>query len=499
MAEIRKLQVNDAEVYPVTHEAAVYGNDGKTINSKYISSVVYGDDVTLPDADIQTTIQGIEDRLELVENEVEEIKENLENNTSIADKAGNLTDLRTDNKEDIVSAVNELVSDLSDLNESVSNKVDTSTYNSKVAELEAAFNQAFQSGNNAKQQLVDVLIAKDLNVSTNNTFNELINKIGEIKSEGITLPDGYPKWYFTKAMNMWIDTKKTLPLTVSRHASAVIGDCVYIFGGSNGTMASNTVCFNTTTGQVTTKKALATKDYYHTADTVGNYAYLIGGNNAGIGDKATNNYRYDPSTDSFTSQQALPSGGRANHSSAAVNNNIYILGGMSNSTTYNNTNLCYTPSSNSWTTKKVLPAAISYGAAAAVGNKIYFVGGRTSASKYVASTYCYDTTTDLWTTLANLPTQSYGHRCCTVNDKVYMMGGCNSTTYKSTTYCYDPSTNRWEQVASLVAATGELIPIMYHTLETIGGCLYLFGGEAQLTNSTAHTDYILIYLPNLTI
>ena len=498
MAEIRKLRVNDAEVYPVTHEAAVYGSDGKTINLKYISSVVYGDDVSLPDTDIQATIQDIEDRLELVENEIEEIKENLENNTNIADKAGNLTDLRTDNKNDIVSAVNELVSDLSDLNASISNKVNTSTYNSKVAELEAAFNQAFQSGNNAKQQLVDVLIAKDLDVSTNNTFNELISKIGEIKSDSVTFPSGYPKWYFTKAMDKWMDTTKALPSTVSRHSSAVIGDCVYIFGGSNGTMASNTVCFNTTTGQVTTKKALATRDYYYTADTVGDYAYLIGGNGSGTGNKATNNYRYDPLSDSFTSQQALPSG-RANHASAAVNNSIYILGGMSNSTTYNNTNLCYTPGSNSWTTKNVLPAAISYGAAAAVGNKIYLIGGRTSSSNYVASTYCYDTITDSWTTLANLPVQSYGHKCCAVNGKVYMVGGCHSTTYRSTTFYYDPSISRWGQASNLIASTGQQVPIMYHTLETIGGCLYLFGGEAQLTGSTAYVNYILIYLPNLTI
>ena len=69
----------------------------------------------------------------------------------IDEKIGDLNDLLTNNKSNLVSALNEL----------------------------------FQSGNNAKQELVAALVAKGLSATTNMSFNDLISLINNlVKNNG---------------------------------------------------------------------------------------------------------------------------------------------------------------------------------------------------------------------------------------------------------------------------------------------------------------------------
>lgn len=63
------------------------------------------------------------------------------------------------------------------INEIDANTVSKEEYDAKVAELEASVNEAFQLGNSVKQKLVDTLIAKGADVSTNDSFDILISKI----------------------------------------------------------------------------------------------------------------------------------------------------------------------------------------------------------------------------------------------------------------------------------------------------------------------------------
>lgn len=449
MAEIRKLQVNDTEIYPVTHESAVYDSDGKTINSKYISSVVFGEDVDLPEADINATLQTLENRLNTIEEELDEIKENIDNNTSIADKAGNLTDLRTEHKDDIVGAVNELVSDLSDISNSVSSKVDTSTYTSKVTELETAFNQAFQSGNSVKQQLVDTLIAKELDVSTNDSFDKILNEMNNIKSNVIEGYEDFPEWFFDYYSDIWnpimVDNALyTLPSEIALGSSAIIGNNIYLIGGidNEGSPITNVYCFNTETGETTIKKALTQKDYYLTSVPVGNLIYTMGGYGS-ENYKSNRNLCYAPNTDSWTTKTNMTA--RCfRHSATAIDNKIYVFGGMLNSTTATKTCYCYDPSANSWTTKSNMPINIVDGDACTVENYAYIIGGVTDTG-CVTSTYRYDPNTNAYSTLATLPAERASHRCAVIDNKIYMING------DYTTYVPDDgeSTDNWSLFTSL--------------------------------------------------
>ena len=94
MAEIKKLQVDGADIYPVTHESAVYDNEGKSIESKYLSSVAYtqGDDIKISDENGNII-------------DTSEIEAQIQ---AVDTKVGELSSLRTSDKDNIVDAINEL-------------------------------------------------------------------------------------------------------------------------------------------------------------------------------------------------------------------------------------------------------------------------------------------------------------------------------------------------------------------------------------------------------
>ena len=141
MAEIKKLQVDGADIYPVTHESAVYDNEGKSIESKYLSSVAYtqGDDIKI--ADENGTIKLADENGTIID--TSELEAKIE---EVDTKVGELKNLQTTDKDNLVDALNEV----------------------------------FQLGNNVKQNLVDALIAKGVQASTSETFDSLIAKLNDI-------------------------------------------------------------------------------------------------------------------------------------------------------------------------------------------------------------------------------------------------------------------------------------------------------------------------------
>lgn len=498
MAEIRKLQVNDTEVYPVTHEKAVYGSDGKTINQKYISSIVYGEDVDLPEVDTTEMVNEIIERLDNIENELEEIKEHVENNTTIADKTGNLTDLRTDHKEDIVSAINELKSDVDDLQESFSNKVDTSTYNAKVSELETSINQAFQSGNNVKQQLVDALIAKDINVSTNNKFNELITELENFSnsSEGADLPEWITRrWY-----------KTYIPLNESLHAcdfaSAVVGKKIYVFCGYNSMNSiylDQALCIDTESeiyNAITAKKNLGSPMIGCKAGAINDKIYIVGGCYYNSSYTYYNtNYCYDPSTDTYTTKRSMPTalGGVG---VAVSNNRLYVTGGEG-SNGYANTNYCYDPSSNSWSTKRTMPTSISHHSATTIGSNIYILGGYGNSEEFYSTNYCYNSSSNTYSTKKEIPISVYGFGICTYNDKIYL--SCGDAFYRSDddeddyywyynnfAYVYNPSTNEWNKHSMIDI---EKNAFSFHSMHAIDNVMYTVMGQYYSYEESTYIDY----------
>ena len=97
-------------------------------------------------------------------------------NSLVQNKLGDLSNLETVHKDNIVDSINE-VKDIAAFaatalfGSDMSNDTLMTDHKDSVI---GAINELFQNGNNVKQKLVDALIAKNYPVSTSNSWDELI-------------------------------------------------------------------------------------------------------------------------------------------------------------------------------------------------------------------------------------------------------------------------------------------------------------------------------------
>ena len=114
----------------------------------------------------------------------------------VNNKIGNLSELETGNKADMVSAINELFAKLDNsseeelelarmqlidiLQEEGVEVTEEDNMDSLIAKVEEEFD-------NNKQQLVDVLTSKGIDCSTSNSFDELIGNVDDIKPHDYVL------------------------------------------------------------------------------------------------------------------------------------------------------------------------------------------------------------------------------------------------------------------------------------------------------------------------
>ncbi len=139
-------------------------------------------------------------------------------------------------------------------------------------------------------------------------------------------------------------------------------------------------------------------------------------------------YAYDPSFDSWSPKQPMPTY-RTSFGLVACGNLIYAIGGV---TGYNanglaastGTNEVYDPATNTWTTKASMPTNRSEVEAASVNGKIYVIGGRTEgAQSTVNITEIYDPITDSWTSGASMPYPVVLAASAVVDNRICVIGG----------------------------------------------------------------------------
>ncbi|XP_069875822.1 kelch-like protein 30 [Dipodomys merriami] len=157
---------------------------------------------------------------------------------------------------------------------------------------------------------------------------------------------------------------------------------------------------------------------------------------------------------------------RTNHASAALNGEIYAIGG----TTLDVVEVeSYDPYTDSWTPVSPATKYVSNFSAASCQGRLYLVGS--SACKYNAlALQCYNPVTDAWGVIASpfLPKYLSSPRCAALNGALYLIG---DNTKK--VYVYDPGANLWQKVQSQhsLHENGALVPL--------GDTLYVTGGRWQ--------------------
>ncbi|XP_037380173.1 kelch-like protein 30 [Talpa occidentalis] len=157
---------------------------------------------------------------------------------------------------------------------------------------------------------------------------------------------------------------------------------------------------------------------------------------------------------------------RTNHASAALNGEIYAVGG----TTLDVVEVeRYDPYTDAWTPASPALKYVSNFSAAGCSGRLYLVGS--SACKYNAlALQCYHPGTDAWSVIASpfLPKYLSSPRCAALQGALYLVG---DNTKK--VYVYDPAANLWQKVQPLhsLHENGALVPL--------GGALFVTGGRWQ--------------------
>ncbi|XP_066201985.1 kelch-like protein 30 [Saccopteryx leptura] len=166
---------------------------------------------------------------------------------------------------------------------------------------------------------------------------------------------------------------------------------------------------------------------------------------------------------------------RTNHASAALNGEIYVIGG----TTLDVVEVeSYDPYTDTWTPVSPALKYVSNFSAAGCQGRLYLVGS--SACKYNAlALQCYNPVTEAWSMIASpfIPKYLSSPRCAALQGALYLVG---DNTKK--VYVYDPGANLWQKVQPLhsLHENGALVPL--------GGALYATGGRWQGMGGDYHVE-----------
>ena len=386
-------------------------------------------------SEVKLKLLEIENKNSVNSNNISQLETNIDNklNELQSNVNSQLAQLQTDVENNINPKINANTAKIGNLNSlNTENKTD----------LVNAINEVFQCGNNVKQNLVDTLIAKKIECSTSDNFDTLISLISTINT------NPYPSWS-NDFHNKWLTTGTAAALTTARTyvMSAVIGKKFYILGGFTGSEATPSKivdCYDVENNTMTTVgSGLSLGIYSSACSVVNDKIYIIGGYSQAY---KNTNFCYDPSNGSCVEKSTMPTA-RRYCGSAAINEKIYVIGGI-NGSTYIKANECYDTITNSWTTKADMTVAKQGLSVEVIDNIIYATGGYTGS--LVKTHYAYDVNTNTWSTKTAL-TATRVHGAMVVNNgKLYYLGGCNnSTTYYKTNYQYDPTTDTWTTMTAM--------------------------------------------------
>jgi len=185
---------------------------------------------------------------------------------------------------------------------------------------------------------------------------------------------------------------------------------------------------------------------------------------------------------------------------AAVNNEIYVIGGADSSTNPSseeedqgmipgrrNQSVSrvdeYDPATNTWRERSPMPTARNHAAVGVVGGKIYVIGGRVgsvfmSSAVDVPAVEEYDPATDQWgAPKSRMPTARSATAYAVYKNRIYVAGGEFSLPQLSGAFksleAYDPATDNWTVLPYM--------PTPRHGFAggVIGNRLYLISGDVQ--------------------
>ena len=433
MAELKKLQENGVDIYPVTLEDVVFDSNGNTLPSKY---------QTKTDSALNTTDKTIVGAI----NELFQCGTNVKQNLVDTLVAKGVNCSTSDSFDTLIGYISTLgKEEIGDIWKSMTNMI-SSTYNLAGAE----------------------------------SINDKIYCIGNSLN-----------FCYSPLANTW-ETKTQSSTTRVGFSTCVANQKIYCLGGlnaSNGDYLNTNEYYDPITNTWTTKCNMPYQMANFSSSSVDNLIYATGGYKYGQVENNNTNFCYSPSTDTWTTKCNM-NYQRLYHTSSVSNNMIYVFGGETGSIV-SDTCECYNISTNTWTTKATMPIARRYLTSSTVNNKIYVIGGN-SSNGATSLNYCYSPSTNTWEKKKSMLSSKYSCHSAVINNEIYVIGGYDVNNNKlSTNERYTPNgvtsiettssmptwiANRWIQSSDIDTVRCNPGTIAY------GDNIYIIGGQDSKSN-----------------
>ena len=190
-----------------------------------------------------------------------------------------------------------------------------------------------------------------------------------------------------------------------------------------------------------------------------------------------------PTQGGWTTGAPMPTR-RSELTSALLDGNIYVAGGIGEGWTTRAEVERYDIAADSWTPVAPLPLGLNHLGMAALDGHVYVTGGYADVNFSVdqTATYAYDPTTDSWTRMADMPAPRAAHTMVAAGDKLYVIGGGGPRAEE--TWSYDPASNSWDTSAPDMPTPREHLASV-----SFGELLYGIGGRVDGNNLGTFSQY----------
>lgn len=225
-------------------------------------------------------------------------------------------------------------------------------------------------------------------------------------------------------------------------ACAVWKEHVLITGGvreEDEEYVATTCDFDTRTGEWSYHlPPLPREKAAHVSAVVGDFLYVIGGSTHT--DFTNDTFRLNLSSSQSSWERMTPVPKAANAPGCAVyEDKIFLLGGMTN------TVQCYDTTNDTWSFVAPMLHSVAMVAFATQDRYVYVAGGFDSDTFLSLNTLQrYDVLTDTWTLLAPMPTARSCALGCMYQGRFYVFGG-RSTDMLDVVESYDPASDTWQK------------------------------------------------------